>query len=245
MVLPAFSSLHPGFTKKKLDVTILVNDITGKVDGTSSNVNTVFFFKLNSDNGKSNNVTITLHHTVRKVQVQGSSIISNNMRANVWFLENILSEMFRDASASKSVDISCFNGLVRNFVSNHAEKLHSQQKCGDCDIPFTGRSQCEQCDGCGISYHRRCLSNTSHQYVKAPATALLPGSSVGISAPPPGTGGLRSTISSAIAPPSRSAPVSSHRLHFKITQYISPSSPGRSSCQHRSCFHTSYRDNPA
>ena len=112
VVLPAFSSLYVGYTKKTLSVNIHVNDITGKVDNSNSNVNTLYFFKLNSDSGKSNNVTITLHHTVRKVQVQGSSIINNNTRANVWFLENILSEMFSHESASKSVDISRFNTLA-------------------------------------------------------------------------------------------------------------------------------------
>ena len=162
VVLPAFSSLYVGHTTTASNIKILVHDITGKVDSSSSSVNTVTFFKLNSDNGKSNNVTITLHHTVRKVQVQGSSIISNNKRANIWFLENILLDMFRAASALKTIDISRFNSKVRETVSSQAQKVGAQQRCGVCDIPFSKRSQLDSCSNCGYQFHRKCLSDPSH-----------------------------------------------------------------------------------
>jgi hypothetical protein len=139
VVLPAFSSVFIGYTATTAsNVKIYCYDITGKVDGSNSNVNTVIFFKLNTaSNGRTNNVTITLHHTVRKVQLQGN----NSTRANVWFLENILLEMFSRVSATKALDISNFNVLVRNVVANHEQKINSQQKCKGCEIPFNGRSQ--------------------------------------------------------------------------------------------------------
>ena len=146
VVLPTFSSVFIGFTKTVANVKICCSDLTGKVDGSNANVNTVIFFKINPENSScTNNVTITLHHTVRKVQVQGSSIVKNSIRANVWFLENILLGMFGTVSATKAVDIGRFNGLVRDIVANHEKKLNSQQKCKGCDIPFNGRSQYEQC----------------------------------------------------------------------------------------------------
>ena len=97
------------------------------------------------NNSKINNVTITLHHTVRKVQVQGSSIINNSIKANVWFLQNILVDMFRSKSATKALDISQFYSMVNKVVQNHLEKRNSKTKCAECDILFTSRSQQEQC----------------------------------------------------------------------------------------------------
>ena len=163
VVLPTFSKVSVGYTTTAANVDIHCNDITGKVDSSKSNVNTVVFFKLNSTSSRTNNVTITLHHTVRKVQVQGSSIMNNNIRANVWFLENVLLGFFTEMSAAKSLDISQLNTLVSNVVANHLQKRSSQLKCLACDIPFTGRSQYEQCPTCYHHFHSRCLLHTSHQ----------------------------------------------------------------------------------
>jgi hypothetical protein len=125
VVLPAFSSVFKGYSTTAAGVQIYCYDLTGKVDAGNSTVNTVIFYKLNfTSSGKSNNVTITLHHTVRKVQVQGSSIINNSTRANVWFLENILLDMFSTVSVTKALDISNFNTQVRNVVPNHVQKLN-------------------------------------------------------------------------------------------------------------------------
>ena len=169
VVLPAFSDIFVGYATTTSNVSIHCYDITGKVDNSKSSVNTVLFFKLSHPNSsKSNNVTITLHHTVRKVQVQGSSIINNSIRANVWFLQNVLVDMLRTISATKALDISQFNKMVSNVVQNHLQKRNSQAKCAECDILFTSRSQQEQCKTCSHYYHRRCLTSQSHQCVAPP-----------------------------------------------------------------------------
>ena len=171
VVLPAFSSLFIGYNSTAANVKIHCYDLTGKVDGSNANVNTVIFFKLNPENSsRSNNVTITLHHTVRKVQLQGSSMVNNGTRANVWFLENILLRMFSIVSVSKAVDISKFNALVRDVVVNHEKKPNSQQKCKGCEIPFNGRSQYDHCVVCNSYYHKRCL--TTHQCPPPPPPGM-------------------------------------------------------------------------
>ena len=192
VVLPAFSEIFVGYTTTTSNISLHCYDITGKVDNSKSNVNTVLFFKLSHpNNSKSNNVTITLHHTVRKVQVQGSSIINNSIRANVWFLQNILVQMFRAKSATKALDISQFNRMVSNVVQNHLQKRNSQAKCTECDILFTSRSQQEQCKSCSNYYHKRCLTGQSHQCVASPR--------------PPTTG-----LGSPLGPPSTRANISPH-----------------------------------
>ena len=71
--------------------------------------------------------------------------------------------MFNSMSATKALDISNFNLMVRDVVRNHEQKINSQQKCKGCDIPFNGRSQHDRCDSCGGHYHKRCLVNSNHQ----------------------------------------------------------------------------------
>ena len=66
VVLPTFASVSVGFTTSAAGVNFHCNDIAGKVDGNKSNVNTVIFFKLDSPSSRTNSVTITLHHTVRR-----------------------------------------------------------------------------------------------------------------------------------------------------------------------------------
>ena len=163
VVMPAFSPINVGHYMSTADTDIRCYDLTGKIDGTQASVNTVIFFKLTSSNkSRTHNVTVTLHHTVRKVQVQGSSIINNKSRANVWFLENIILAIFTNISSDKSINISKFNNAVRGMVASHIDKLNSQLKCKTCDIPLSGRSQYEQCNICKLYFHRKCMSSFSH-----------------------------------------------------------------------------------
>ena len=141
MVLPAFDVIFVGYTTTAANISIHCYDIAKKVDNSKAHVNTVLFFRLTAaDSNKSNNVTITLHHTVRKVQVQGSSNMSSNIRANVWFLQNILLGLFSAMSATKAMDISNFKSMLQNVVTNHVNKRKTQTKCGACDIPYTNKS---------------------------------------------------------------------------------------------------------
>ena len=159
VVLPAFSAIFVGFSTTAANTDIQCYDITNKVDNSKSHVNTVLFFKLNTPNtSRSNNVTITLHHTARKVQVQGSSNINGNIRANVWFLQNVLLGMFSSLSATKAMDITKFNIMVQNVVTNHMNKRRNESKCSGCDISFTNRSQYEQCSSCNNHYHKKCIT---------------------------------------------------------------------------------------
>ena len=174
VVLPVFSEIFNGFSTIVHNVNILCYDVTKKVDATKAHVNTVIFLKLSpAQSARSNNVTITLHHTVRRVQIQGSSIMNNKIRANVWFLENILLKMLNNVAASKSFNIAKLNTLVQNVVANHVKKHDSLDRCKGCEIPFNGRSQSEQCFSCGHRYHKKCLAHTSHQCSLTPLLSSI------------------------------------------------------------------------
>ena len=95
VAIPAFSHINVGFRHQVLNITLYCYDITGKIDDVGASVNAVIFFRLSSsDKSSIGGVTVHLHHTVRKVQVQGSSMVNGRTRASVWFVENFLLEKF-------------------------------------------------------------------------------------------------------------------------------------------------------
>ena len=174
VVIPAFSPIRVGSSMSSAGINIHCYDMTGKYDGTEAHVNTVIFFKLASANKVTNNVTVTLHHTARKLQIQGSSLIYCKTRANVWFLEKIILDMLNKISKEKMIDTSNFNIAVREMVTNHTEKLNSQLKCKLCDIPLSGRSQYEQCRSCSQYYHKKCVQSTGHPCMVPAVPTPLP-----------------------------------------------------------------------
>ena len=117
-------------------------DIAGKVDDVGSTVNARIFYRFTrkSDKTSAGGVTIHLHHTARRVQIQGNTMVTSNSRACVWFVQNFLLARFKVEAQSKSFDIERFNSAVSNIVTSHVEKLSNMEKCEGCRGHFTGRS---------------------------------------------------------------------------------------------------------
>ena len=88
---PAFTHIIPGFSAYLDTMVLTCFDKTYKVDSSNANVNDVFFFRIESHSKTAiGKVTVPLHHTARKVQIQGGSFISDRRRACIWFLENYI-----------------------------------------------------------------------------------------------------------------------------------------------------------
>ena len=168
VVMPTFSSVSSITSTSNAGYTISCYDITEKIDGSNASVNKVYFFRVSAkDKNISAKVTVHLHHTVRKVQVQGGALIENRIRAGVWFVENFLLKAFADISKDKAVDISKFNKAVKDMVANHTEKIRAQESCSLCDIPFRGRSMKQSCTLCNQKYHKGCYTDPDHPCVGA------------------------------------------------------------------------------
>ena len=175
VAIPTFSSILVGSSFTVLGMTVSCYDITGKVDSSHANVNTVFFFRVTSDTKSSMaKVTIHLHHTARKVQVQGGSLVDKK-RAGVWFLQNFLLISFSQVAKDRALDITKFNDAVRGIVSNHVEKVGKQERCHICEIPFTGRSLRQTCSVCKKRFHKACLQSDQHLCLGAGPSDLHPG----------------------------------------------------------------------
>ena len=157
VAVPALSSITVGSKHHIADVILFCNDITGKIDDIGANVNAVIHFRYtNSDQSSSGGIVVHMHHTVRRVQVQGSSMVNGRMRASVWFVENFLLEQFTVLSQNKAIDISKFNDAVTKMVTNHVDKMNATEKCDVCSGLFNGRSIREQCPLCTKNFHKKC-----------------------------------------------------------------------------------------
>ena len=175
VAIPAFADTRVGTTHHVGSITMYCYDMAGRIDGIGASVNATIFFRLSNtiDKSSAGGVTIHLHHTVRRVQVQGSSMVTDHSRASVWFVENYLLGRFTAESQNKSFDISRFNTAVNKLVSNHAEKINAMEKCELCAGHFNGRSIREQCNGCTKSFHKKCIQSVAHPCMVPSALAPL------------------------------------------------------------------------
>ena len=89
VAVPAFANTHVGTTHKVAGITMFCYDVTGKIDDTGATVNAVIFFRFTNDADGSSaaEVTIHLHHTVRRIQIQGGTMVNSESRSNIWFLD--------------------------------------------------------------------------------------------------------------------------------------------------------------
>ena len=142
--------------------------MTKKKDGTGASVNSVYFFRLETNSKNSfAKVVVHLHHTARKVQIQGGSLVNDKKRASIWFVENFLVPAFSEAAKTKAKDVKNFNNAVKDMVAKHVKKISTDQHCKSCEIIFTGRSQKQSCAVCNHKFHKKCFTNTNHGCIGA------------------------------------------------------------------------------
>ena len=131
-----------------------------------------------------------LHHTKRKLQIQGGALMPDKTRSPIWFVQNVISTRFQELAKSKAFDVSNFNKTVREQLT--IQSRNSPSSCSSCHIQFTGRSLPEICWQCSKYHHKKCLQSNQHACHKH-GSVIAPGSSflapnavsVTISAPDP------------------------------------------------------------
>ena len=163
-VLPSFCGITKGTIFNAACFTVYCHNLVGRVDNTDADVNAVLKFLISKASGKSiGGVTMHLHHTTRKVQVQGSAIVGGQIKAAVWFVENVVKERLSMLSRTKSTDISKFNDAVREMMNKHNAKVNVQEPCSGCNSHFNGRSVPQECSTCNHKYHKsKCFMSTNH-----------------------------------------------------------------------------------
>ena len=146
-------------------VTVTCQDIVGNFDATNAQQNTVIHFRLSMDKHslEGGSVRIHLHHTTRKVQIQGGALLPGNMKAPVWFMEKILENIFTELSQEKSLDIQQLNQTVNEMMSKSMTNKNVPTICAGCHGQFNGRSSPAFCPECECYFHKfKCFSTSKH-----------------------------------------------------------------------------------
>lgn len=163
VAVPAIQGLSAANNKVFQGVQVQCQDIVGNFDSTNAKQNTVLFFRLSQDKLSLGCVRIHLHHTVRKVQLQGGAILPDLKTAPVWFTDQVLRPQFIRLAKDKSEDITLFNTAVRSMVARYIESSSKPHTCAACQLRFNGRSSPEQCTQCNLFYHKyKCFPSTQH-----------------------------------------------------------------------------------
>ena len=163
VAVPALQGLSSGQIKVVQGITVQCQDIIGNFDSSNANQTTILYFRLSQNKESLGCVRIHLHHTARKVQLQGSSVLPDQKSAPVWFTDCVLKEHFTRMSREKSSDIRKFNQSVSGMISTHLTKKQEPQKCEGCKAPFNKRSTPEYCPQCNLFFHKfKCYPTPKH-----------------------------------------------------------------------------------
>ena len=170
VVLTSFSNMSLQYQNKVDDILIRCSKVEGQIDETGASVTAKVVFELVNEKGRDRStigtVTVHLHHTARKVQLQGSALVDGKVRAPIWFVDRFLKGIFSYSARSKAVDITDFNNSVHDILANHLQKLKGQEKCQGCASTLTGRSLPEFCSYCKGTYHRSCYQDNKLMILK-------------------------------------------------------------------------------
>ena len=236
VAVPALHKLAASREFSCQGVTVQCQDIVGNFDATHAQQNTVVYFRFNKEKTSLGGVRIHLHHTTRRVQLQGGAMMPGEKTSPVWFTENILHEQFTELAREKAIDITNFNQTVQQMVENTSISS-SPQVCAGCQGHFNGRSSPELCRQCNLFFHKfKCYPTPQHpcyQKKRSQIVTCVPGYDLqfGISGPRTTqtvarTGALTKTIQSNIAtlPLTVPRPLPSGSVTVTVTPSISTSS---------------------
>ena len=163
IAVPSFSDIRIDSDFEVSGIRVNCYRITGKVDDADSAVHAAIFLRLyDKQNMRQGDVTMHLHHTRRKIQLQGSAIMPNKSKAPVWFVDNVIYDRFSLLARTKSFDIENFNKSVRDLVGKHSRKMNATNVCMGCSTQFSGRSLPEHCAECDNYYHKKCFLTKEH-----------------------------------------------------------------------------------
>ena len=152
VVLETFANMSLQYRNQVDGVSIQCCKTEERVDTSGAIVGVLITFDLNYLNKQRREfigtVQVHLHHTTRRVQLQGSSLVHDKVRAPVWFVDSFLKGVFNHVANLKAVNITSFNNAVLNVLTAHIQKISGQSKCGVCVSLLGKRSIPEHCLTC-------------------------------------------------------------------------------------------------
>ena len=162
VVLPLFTEMSSDAFIVIIDeISISCSSVTGRTDASESNVNAMLVFPLSNDECNTiGSVTVHLHHTSRKAQMQGSSIV-DSLRAPVWLLERYLREKLNQMAVSKRQIIDSLNSTVSTTLKG--PNSSNQNMCKACNRLISKRFPPANCKKCNNVFHKKCFHGIFHK----------------------------------------------------------------------------------
>ena len=222
VVKPAFSTLSSGSSFQVSGVLIKCTVFRTTQDRSSNSPGLFLRFELSGTDMNPNPapLSIHLHHTQRKVQLQGGSSMPDRTSAPVWFVEHFLKPMFISQAESQNIQIENINQLVKNIATRELGSRPSpgpsETYCYHCNKKFSGQSRPVPCSKCTNLRHSTRCSPCPAASTVPDTDMLVPVSTVRQSIVPPSTtciGSSRAILhlqpEICTPPVNRSRPVSS------------------------------------
>ena len=154
---PAISSLSTGFKHTVHGVTITCSLIRSTKDLNNSIPGLLLRFELFGDQLVHNPVPLSvhLHSSQRKIQLQGGVCMSDQTTAPVWFVENLLKDMLVEQANTKKYNIDEINKLVSSTVTRSYPRRPVQENssCNHCKKKFSASAKPVPCPRCSLPKH--------------------------------------------------------------------------------------------
>ena len=116
---PALSSMSTSFSHSVSGVNILCTVFRKTQDQNLSFPGLFLRFELSGVGVQPNPapLSVHLHNTQRKVQLQGGGLMPDKSTAPVWFLENVLRNIFTDQAKRKKINIDQINRKILSEIA--------------------------------------------------------------------------------------------------------------------------------
>ena len=160
VVKPSLSSLSTRFQAQVDTVLIECTESRNLVDMAANLPGLLLKFKVYGSGVSPSpaSLSVHLHHTQQKVQVQGGASMPSNTTAAAWFVDKVLKDRFTMEARNKRFDIDNINKLVSNLPFTNPLSSSTPSSipscCPHCKKKFSSTSKPVSCPKCSLFRHK-------------------------------------------------------------------------------------------
>ena len=180
---PALASLTTDYHYQTHGVSVTCTVVRKMLDTHSSTSGLLLRFELSGPGVSPSHapLSVHLHNTQRKVQVQGGGTMPDQSKAALWFATNILNDMFIDQAKAKDYQINEINNLITRAASSTLNQESRQSSvplpatnCYHCRKKFSTTSKPTACNICNHVKHATKCAPCPRTLESVPPPALAP-----------------------------------------------------------------------
>ena len=127
IVRPSFCNLQRGYQFTHLSTSFVLTDFTPHLDHTSTEEGRLLQFTFHNRGGEQS-LSVHLHHTTRRVQVQGAAVMPDHNTAAVYFVNHFLTESFKSLAQTNHQRIDDFHKGLLDLVPDQPSSLPTRNR---------------------------------------------------------------------------------------------------------------------